>query len=235
MLRNNLFAVITTLAAAILWLRINDFAAQRGWVSSQVSRKIIHMGTGPLFVLCWPLFTSSPTSRYLAALVPLAITTQFVLVGAGIIQDEAAVRAMSRTGDRREILKGPLFYGLIFVILTILYWTEAPTGVIALMLMCGGDGLADVIGRKFGKIKLPFNKEKSWAGSLAMFIGGWIWAASILAAYIALKVFPGTWAAYLAPLTLIAAAGTVIESLPLHDVDNISVTLTASFLGQILF
>lgn len=235
MLQNNLFAVIITLAAAILWLRINDFAAQRGWISSQVSRKIIHMGTGPLFVLCWPLFTSSPASRYLAALIPLAITAQFVLVGVGIIQDDAAVLAMTRTGDRREILKGPLFYGLIFVLITILYWTEVPTGIIALMLLCGGDGLADVVGRKFGRTRLPFNKEKSWAGSLAMFMGGWIWAASILAAYIALKVFPGPWTAYLAPLTLIAAAAAVIESLPLHDVDNISVTLTATVLGQVLF
>ena len=37
--------------------------------------------------------------------------------------------------------------------------------------MCGGDGLADLVGRKFGSAKLPFNKNKSWAGSLAMFVG----------------------------------------------------------------
>jgi hypothetical protein len=33
------------------------------------------------------------------------ITAQFFLVGSGIIRDEAAVRAMSRSGNRREILK----------------------------------------------------------------------------------------------------------------------------------
>ena len=38
-------------------------------------------------------------------------------------------------------------------------------------LMCGGDGLADIIGRKFGSAKLPFNRSKSWAGSFAMFAG----------------------------------------------------------------
>lgn len=193
------------------------------------------MGTGPLFVLCWPLFRDSPSSRYLAALVPLAITAQFFLVGAGLIQDEAAVLAMSRTGDRREILRGPLFYGLIFVLVTIIYWTDSPTGIIALMLMCGGDGLADIIGRRFGSAKLPYNKQKSWAGSFAMFWGGWIFAALILASFTALRIFPGPWRAYILPLSLIAAAGTFIESLPLHDVDNISVTLTASLLGQVLF
>jgi dolichol kinase len=57
----------------------------------------------------------------------------------------------------------------------------------------------------------------------------------MLAAYIALKVFPGPWTAYLGRLTLIAAAGAVVESLPLHDMDNISVSLTASVLGQVLF
>ena len=40
-------------------------------------------------------------SRWLAALVPLVITAQFALVGTGVIRDEAAVKAMSRTGDPR--------------------------------------------------------------------------------------------------------------------------------------
>ena len=40
-----------------------------------------------------------------------------------------------------------------------------------LCLMCGGDGLADIIGRKYGSLKLPFNKKKSWIGSVAMFAG----------------------------------------------------------------
>ena len=37
--------------------------------------------------------------------------------------------------------------------------------------MCGGDGLADVVGRRYGSAKLPFNHSKSWVGSLAMFTG----------------------------------------------------------------
>ena len=67
---------------------------------------------------------------------------------------------MSRTGDRREILKGPLFYGIIFVIITVVYWKDSPTGIVALMLMCGGDGLADIVGRAYGKLKIPWNKNK---------------------------------------------------------------------------
>ena len=74
MLRNDFLALILTFALSLAWLRLNDFFAQFGWVSSSLSRKIIHMGTGPLFVLCWLLFTDAPLARFLAALVPLAIT-----------------------------------------------------------------------------------------------------------------------------------------------------------------
>jgi len=64
-------------------------------------------------VLCWLLFPSPDLwyYRWLAALVPLLFTIQFALIGFGIVKDEASVKAMSRTGDRREILHGPLFYG----------------------------------------------------------------------------------------------------------------------------
>ncbi len=235
MLNSNLLALVITFAVALAWLRLNDFAADRGWISSDLSRKIIHMGTGPLFVLCWLLFTDTPSARYLAALVPLAITGQFFLVGSGILQDESAVKAMSRTGDRREILRGPLYYGIVFVVLTILFWTHSPTGMVALMLMCGGDGLADILGRRMGKVKLPWSRSKSVAGSIGMFIGGFVFSQLVLGVYVAAGYFSGPWLRYLSALLAIALAGTLVESLPFKDVDNITVTLTAVVLGYFLF
>jgi len=234
LLSNNLLALIITFALALAWLRLNDFAAQRGWISAHLSRKIIHMGTGPLFVLCWLLFKDAPSARYLAALVPLAITIQFILVGLGVMQDEAAVQAMSRTGDRREILRGPLYYGLVFVLLTIFYWRDSPIGIVALMLMCGGDGLADIVGRRFGTLAVPWNTTKTWAGSLGMFLGGWIFAAAILAIYVLAGIFPVAFTSYLPAITIIALAGTLVESLPFPDIDNITVTLVAVGSGYFL-
>ena len=84
------------------------------------------------------MFPDRPEARWLAALVPLMIVLQFALVGLGVIKDEAAVQAMSRTGNPREILRGPLYYGIAFVILTILFWKNSPVGMTSLMLMCGG-------------------------------------------------------------------------------------------------
>jgi phytol kinase len=234
MLANNFVALIITFALSLTWLRLNDFAAHKGWVSGHLSRKIIHMGTGPLFVVCWLLFNQATWARYLAALVPLAITAQFVLVGLGIIKDEAAVQAMSRRGDRREILKGPLFYGIVFVVITILYWKDNPIGIVALMLLCGGDGLAEIIGRRYGKTQLPWNKNKSWVGSFGMFLGGWIFALGILEIYILAGIFPPSISTYLPAVTWIVLGATLVETLPLSDIDNITITLSALALGHLL-
>jgi len=234
MLGNNLYAFLITAALALGWLRLNDYFAHKGWVSGPVSRKIIHIGTGPIFVLCWLLFPESTYSRYIAALIPLAITIQFALVGLGIMKDEAAVQAMSRNGDRKEILMGPLFYGVVFVILTIWFWKDSPIGIVALMLLCGGDGLGDIIGKRFGKIKLPWSKKKSVEGSLAVFLGGWIFAILVVGVYLALNVWAGSLGDYLVPITIIAFIGALVESLPFLDIDNITVPMIAVILGFLI-
>ena len=144
-------ATVITFAVALGWLRLMDALAHRGLIEQRLSRKIIHIGTGPLYVLCWNLFSASGAARCLAALVPFAITVQFFLVGIGRMQDPAAVKAMTRTGNPREILRGPLYYGVVFVICTLLFWRHSPVGILALMLMCGGEGLAEGVGRGWGR------------------------------------------------------------------------------------
>ncbi len=230
-------ALFITLVLALAEIRALDFAAHRGWIESHLSRKLIHILTGPLFVLCWLLFPSPDLwyYRWLAALVPLLFTIQFALIGLGIVQDEASVKAMSRTGDRREILRGPLFYGIIFVVMTLLFWKDSPIGMVAVMLMCGGDGLADIMGRGLRSSRLPWNKDKSVAGSLGMLLGGWVLTAFILLIFVLKGVFPGTFTAYLLPITYLAVVATLVESLPLKDVDNITITLVAVALGYLVF
>ena len=38
MFQNNAAALVLTFALALSWLRLNDFAAHRGWISSQLKR-----------------------------------------------------------------------------------------------------------------------------------------------------------------------------------------------------
>lgn len=232
---NPYLATLFTFAIAIFFLRLMDFLAHRGVIESRLSRKLIHIGTGPIFVLCWLMYPDVGISRWLAALVPLVITAQFVLVGTGIIKDEAAVKAMSRTGDRREILRGPLFYGIAFVAITLIYWKDSLIGIPALMMMCGGDGIADIVGRNVTSPKLPWSPGKSLAGSLSVFIGGWLLTMLIFTIYIWFGAFTGPITRFLLPVTLIAIGATLVESLPFKDVDNITVVLVSVLTGHLVF
>ncbi len=229
----DIVATVLTFALALAWLRVMDTFAHRGLIEPRLSRKIIHIGTGPLFVLCWQLFSAEPRARVLAALVPLAITAQFVLVGLGMLRDPAAVQAVTRTGDPREILRGPLYYGIVFVVCTIIFWRGSPVGILALMAMCGGDGLADVVGRRWGRAKLPFRADKSWAGSAAMFAGSFLFGFGFVALFNQFGNFQPA-------LSLVPTAGiiagialvlTAVEALPFRDIDNLTVTPAAAGLG----
>src|SRR5215217_6502830 len=219
---NPYIATLLTFAIATFFLRLMDFIAQRGIIESKLSRKFIHIGTGPIFVLCWLMYPDVQISRWLAALVPLLITTQFALVGTGILRDEAAVKAMSRKGDRREILRGPLFYGIMFVAITLIYWRDSLIGIPALMMMCGGDGIADIVGRRVRSPKLPWSPEKSVAGTLSVFAGGWLMTVFVFAVYVALGVFNGPLTQFMLPITWIALGAALVESLPFKDIDNVT-------------
>jgi phytol kinase len=232
---NPYLATLFTFAIAVFFLRLMDVLAHGGLLESRLSRKLIHIGTGPIFVLCWLMYIDTQASRWLAALVPLVITAQFVLVGTGVLKDEAAVKAMSRTGDRREILRGPLFYGLVFVAVTLIYWKDSLIGIPALMMMCGGDGIADIVGRRVSSPKLPWSPEKSLAGSLSVFAGGWLLTVLIFAVYVWMGAFSGPVTRFLLPVTWIALGGMLVESLPFKDVDNITLTAASALIGHLVF
>jgi phytol kinase len=232
---NRYIATILTFAIAILFLRLMNYIAERGWIDSKTSRKLIHIGTGPIFVLCWLMFPDLSISRWLAALVPLLITVQFALVGTGILKDESAVKAMSRTGDRREILRGPLFYGIMFIAITLIYWKDSLIGIPAVMMMCGGDGIADIVGRRVNSAKLPWSPNKSVAGMLSVFVGGWLMTIIVFAIYVWMGAFSRPFVRFLLPVTWIALGATLVESLPFKDVDNITLTIVSALIGHLVF
>ena len=231
-----IFVTLFTLGMAISWLRMINFCADRGVLESNLSRKIIHMGTGPLFVLCWTLFASTSSSRYLAALVPLSIVIQFIAVGTGVIEDPKAVVAMTRNGEPSEILKGPLYYGLVFIICTIIFWRNTPVGILALMIICGGDGLADIVGRRLGKQKLPFNSEKSWLGSLGMFLGSFSFGFIFVALFYRWGYFELEFSllSLAIRIMVISAVATLVEALPFKDIDNLTLCVVVIILGRLL-
>ena len=148
----------------ILWVELVKVLATKGVVTSLFSRKILHILTGPIFMITWPWFGDSVIAARFAACVPLCMTFKFFLIGIGVVPDEGSVALACRKGDRKELLKGPLCYGIVFTVTTWIFWKQL-TGVIALLCLCFGDGFAEIVGRKFGSNnKLFWNKRKSLAG-----------------------------------------------------------------------
>jgi phytol kinase len=46
----DIVATLITFGIALAWLRGMDYLAHKGRLEARLSRKIIHIGTGPLFV-----------------------------------------------------------------------------------------------------------------------------------------------------------------------------------------
>lgn len=73
-------------------------------------------GTGPLYMLCWPLYTASRASPWLCALVPLLASTHFALVGRGMVRDQSLVASVTvrdalRRGCKQHRLSPPSLQG----------------------------------------------------------------------------------------------------------------------------
>ena len=195
----------------------------------------MHIGMGPLYVATWLLYSDAWMARVVCSMIPLAFTVKFAAIGLGFLQDVDAVQTMSRTGDPGELLRGPTLYGVVFVAATLAFWRTAPEGIVAVMLVCGGDGFADVVGRRLGSTfgHLPWSPRKSWAGSAAMLAMGWFfsWLAVTAFSYFG-YVSPSSTAPL--PLGIIACVATAVESLSIADIDNVSIALAAVAAGRAL-
>ncbi|XP_020590869.1 probable phytol kinase 1, chloroplastic isoform X8 [Phalaenopsis equestris] len=119
---------------------------------------------------------------------------------------------------------------------SLIFWRESPVGIISLAMMSGGDGIADIIGRRYGSLKLPHNRRKSWMGSISMFIFGIIFSVMMLYYFSAFGYFHLGWST-VEKVVLISFAATVVESLPLSEVidDNITVPVTSMVAACLLF
>eukprot|EP01114_Cavostelium_apophysatum_P014800 TRINITY_DN3922_c1_g2_i3.p1 TRINITY_DN3922_c1_g2~~TRINITY_DN3922_c1_g2_i3.p1 ORF type:complete len:261 (+),score=-4.60 TRINITY_DN3922_c1_g2_i3:267-1049(+) len=222
----NAIALLACTVVVICWLELTKFITAKRWWSSSVGRKAVHIITGPLFILCWNVFPyHSPSSRYFAAVIPLMISVLFALIGLGIVKDEATVKSMSRSGDRRELLRGPLSYGIIFILSAVFYW-GSPVGITALMLLCAGDGFAGLLGGYFGGARLPWNSQKTWIGSVSFVIASLVFSSLMVDAFREWRWFSLPMHEFLPHLTTVTLVASIVESLPgQHDWDNVTVFL----------
>lgn len=235
-----------TLCIALAFVGLVGVLSERHVVSNRSARKLMHIGTGPLFMLTWQLYPPVPDARYVAALVPLLMALRFAAVGLGLLKDPALVAGATRRGARQELLRGPLAYGLVHAAACLWWWRDSPSGVLALAVLCGGDGAAEVLGSRWGHLlgQLPHNKQKTIVGSLACWVAGWLVAAPLLLLFNTtdgnLELVGGAGALSTGQLLGRAAAaalvGAGVESLPiLQDWDNVTVPLATGLVADWLY
>ena len=81
------------------------------------------------------------------------------------------------------------------------------------------DAVSTLVGLKWGAKKIPWSPTKSWLGSAAFFISAFLGSLFFIA-----------WPQAL----ILASAGTLIESLPFRDWDNLLVPLGVGILAALL-
>ncbi|GAB2215130.1 hypothetical protein Drorol1_Dr00019507 [Drosera rotundifolia] len=217
---------------AVGLLQVWKETAKRGIFDQKLNRKLVHVSIGLVFMLCWPLFSSGYRGAVLAGLIPGVNIIHMLLLGLGLLKDEATVKSMSRYGNYRELLKGPLYYASTITIACMVFWRTSPIGMAAISNLCAGDGFADIIGRRFGHQKLPFNRSKSIVGSIAMATAGFLASVGYMFYFSWFGYVQASWDMVFGFL-IVSLAATVVESLPIStDLDdNLTVPLTSLLVG----
>ncbi|GKV08401.1 hypothetical protein SLEP1_g20033 [Rubroshorea leprosula] len=232
----DVFATAFTGIVALSSLRVWEETAKRRLVDQNLNRKLVHISIGLVFMLCWPLFSSGYRGAVLAALVPGVNIIRMLLLGFGIWKDEGTVKSMSRHGDHRELLKGPLYYAATITLACVVYWRTSPVAVAAICNLCAGDGFADVVGRRFGTIKLPYNRNKSIVGSIAMATAGFL-TSLVFMYYFSYFGYIRESRKMVLGFLIVSLATALVESLPVSSKldDNLTVPLTSIFVARLVF
>lgn len=193
------------------------------------------MSMGMIYLLFWPTFPDVPLARFFCASAPFCSALLVLLVGSGIMKQPALLSATTRTGKRSELLKGPLLYGILHVAVTLLMWRTKPAGIASLVVLCIGDGAAEVFGVAFGSTnQLPYNNRKSFAGTVSCFVLGGFATYAMLLYFKGANMFPShitTWQLGCVALAS-ATLGSLSESLTNSSYDNVVVVSSALLAGQ---
>lgn len=149
------------LSVAILYLMAVILLAEglsrwRGETDAELTRKIVHIGTGNVILLAWWL--SIPTWVGVAA---SAIASAMALISYFV----PVLPSLNSVG-RRSL--GTFFYAIAIGILVAWFWPlELPQyAAIGIAMMAWGDGLAALVGQNFGRHRYQvWGATKSWEGS----------------------------------------------------------------------
>ncbi len=181
---------------------------------AELTRKVVHIGSGNVILLAWWLDISR------AVIVTAAIIAAAIAILSYLIPILPSIESVGRRSF------GTLFYALSMGILAAYFWVDTPQyAVIGILVMAWGDGMAAIIGQRFGKHKYQIGAiTKSWEGSGAM-----TGAALIVTGAILLAVEGNHWQTWTITV-VVAFVATVTEAFSKLGIDNLTVPLASGFL-----
>jgi phytol kinase len=189
----------------------------------ELTRKIVHIGSGNVILLAWWL--GIPRSVIIQASIVAMITA----IASFFLPILPSVNSVGRKSF------GTLFYAISIGLLSLLFWnSEHPEyTVIGILIMSWGDGMAALIGKKWGKhIYQIGGNKKSWEGSLTMGI-----VTFIITSLILLSTLGNMWQIWLMGV-VVAICATILETISQLGMDNLTVPLGSAvlcfYLEQIL-
>lgn len=191
---------------------VSEGARQLGY-GPEITRKIVHIGAGHVILLAWWL--TLPAWMGVAAAV--------VFAGVALVSYRLPILPGINSVGRRSW--GTFFYAVSIGVLMGWCWPHGYPyfGVIGILIMCWGDGLAALVGQRWGHHSYEvWGEKKSWEGSLTMAI------ASGLVVLIVLGGLQGvTWSLGLVALG-VAGSATILEAVSKYGIDNLTVPIGAA-------
>jgi uncharacterized protein (TIGR00297 family) len=184
---------------------------------SETKRQAVHIA-----MVGWAFLLRVLTWRQAVALAVVALLfNAFVLPRAG-------GRAIFRPDDvRRGIPAGILYYPLAVLLLILCFRHRLDIAAAAWAILAVGDGMATLLGRRFGRTPIAWNRDKTWEGTIAFMVCGG--AAGVLLCWWTrpnVSVPVPMWFVGIAPL-LAAAAAAMVETVRIRLDDNLSVPFAA--------
>ena len=187
-------------------------------VGTETARKVVHISSGNVVLIAWWL-----------QMPEWIIVMAAAIAGAmALLSYQVPILPSINSVGRQSL--GTFFYAVSIGLLTIWFWPSQPQfSVLGILVMAWGDGLAAVIGQRFGRHPYQvWGMNKSWEGTLTMGI------ASFLVSSLVLLAVQGmgwqTWAMALA----IAIVATILEAFSKFGLDNLTVPLGSAALGFVL-
>lgn len=197
-----------------------------GTVSSDLSRKVIHIAAGS-YIWIWLFIDTSDLSAMFNIIVPLLFFATFLMKGFKATPDDKDVKTMTRTGDPRELHKGPLYFTIVMMVAGTLFF-DTWVGVFIMAIVGWGDGIAPYIGKKFGgKTYKTLGREKTVTGSISVFVFS---VAGCLVFWVLLGVIGGGAEPILPEIVLVemiivviilGLVAMIVEAFSPSDIDNL--------------